>query len=156
MYIVIAGGGKIGAYLATTLLSSGNYVAVIEEDVVTADRLSAALEGRYLVVCGDGSFQMSMYELGTIAVNRLPLKILVVQNEFLGLVREHQEKTYDGHYFGVQLYDYPRYDKIAEAYDMEYFSCNSNEDLDQVLDGFLACDRACIMVCRVDSANNTK
>lgn len=39
---------------------------------------------------------------------------------------------------------------------MEYFSCNSNEDLDQVLDGFLACDRACIMVCRVDSANNTK
>ena len=99
---------------------------------------------------------MSMYELGTIAVNRLPLKILVVQNEFLGLVREHQEKTYDGHYFGVQLYDYPRYDKIAEAYDMEYFSCNSNEDLDQVLDGFLSCDRACIMVCRVDSANNTK
>ena len=113
-------------------------------------------EAQVVAVCGDGSFQMSMYELGTIAVNRLPLKILVVQNEFLGLVREHQEKTYDGHYFGVQLYDYPRYDKIAEAYDMEYFSCNSNEDLDQVLDGFLACDRACIMVCRVDSANNTK
>ena len=113
-------------------------------------------EAQVVAVCGDGSFQMSMYELGTIAVNRLPLKILVVQNEFLGLVREHQEKTYDGHYFGVQLYDYPRYDKIAEAYDMEYFSCSSNEDLDQVLDGFLACDRACIMVCRVDSANNTK
>lgn len=54
MYIVIAGGGKIGEYLATTLLSSGNYVAVIEEDVATADRLSSVLEGRYLVVCGDG------------------------------------------------------------------------------------------------------
>ena len=72
-------------------------------------------QAQVVAVCGDGSFQMSMYELGTIAVNRLPLKILVVQNEFLGLVREHQEKTYDGHYFGVQLYDYPRYDKIAEA-----------------------------------------
>lgn len=64
MYIVIAGGGKIGAYLATTLLSSGNYVAVIEEDVVTADRLSAALEGRYLVVCGDGCDSRSQEDAG--------------------------------------------------------------------------------------------
>ena len=78
-------------------------------------------EAQVVAVCGDGSFQMSMYELGTIAVNRLPLKILVVQNDFWGWCGSSQEKTYDGHYFGVQLYDYPRYDKIAEAYDMEYF-----------------------------------
>lgn len=54
MYIVIAGGGKVGEYLATTLLAKGNYVAVIEQDVATADRLSSALEGRYLVISGDG------------------------------------------------------------------------------------------------------
>lgn len=41
-------------------------------------------EAQVVAVCGDGSFQMSMYELGTIAVNRLPLKILVVQ-KILGL-----------------------------------------------------------------------
>lgn len=75
---------------------------------------------------------------------------------FWGWCGSIRKRPMTAHYFGVQLYDYPRYDKIAEAYDMEYFSCNSNEDLDQVLDGFLACDRACIMVCRVDSANNTK
>ncbi|MEG0071168.1 MAG: TrkA family potassium uptake protein [Raoultibacter sp.] len=54
MYIVIAGGGKIGEYLASTLLASDNDVAVIEEDIVTADRLSVELGGRYMVICGDG------------------------------------------------------------------------------------------------------
>lgn len=54
MYIVIAGGGKIGEYLASVLLSSGNDVAVIEENLATADRLSVALQGRYLVIHGDG------------------------------------------------------------------------------------------------------
>lgn len=46
MYIVIAGGGKIGEYLANVLLQSGNDVAVIEENLQTADRLSVELQGR--------------------------------------------------------------------------------------------------------------
>ena len=54
MYVVIAGGGKIGSYLATILLQSGNDVAVIEQKLSTADRLSMQLEGRYLVIHGDG------------------------------------------------------------------------------------------------------
>lgn len=54
MYIVIAGGGKIGEYLATVLLQSGNDVAIIEENLETADRLSVVLQGRYMVIRGDG------------------------------------------------------------------------------------------------------
>lgn len=54
MYIVINGGGKIGAYLASVLLKSGNDVAVIEKDVEAADHLSVELEGRYLIIHGDG------------------------------------------------------------------------------------------------------
>ena len=54
MYIVINGGGKIGAYLASVLLESGNEVAIIEQDKETADHLSVDLEGRYLVILGDG------------------------------------------------------------------------------------------------------
>ena len=109
-----------------------------------------------VAVCGDGAFQMSMFELATIAVNKVPLKILVLRNEYLGLVREHQEKVYDCHYSGVQLYAYPHYDKLAQAYDMEYFHSDSNETLEEELDRFLACGNAAIMVCDVDSANNTK
>ncbi len=54
MYIVIAGGGKVGSYLATVLLESGNQVAIIEENKAIADLLSVSLEGEYLVIHGDG------------------------------------------------------------------------------------------------------
>lgn len=54
MYIVITGGGKVGEYLATVLLSSGNEVAIVERDGDVADRLSMMLQGRYLIIRGDG------------------------------------------------------------------------------------------------------
>lgn len=54
MYIVIIGAGKVGEYLARVLLESGNEVAVIEQNVNAADRLSMILQGRYVVICGDG------------------------------------------------------------------------------------------------------
>ena len=113
-------------------------------------------EKQVIAVCGDGAFQMSMFELATIAVSQVAVKILVLRNEYLGLVREHQEKVYEGHYSGVRLYDYPRFDALAAAYDMAYFHADSNEMLDAELDRFLACERAAIMVCDIDSANNTK
>lgn len=116
----------------------------------------AAPDRQVVTVCGDGAFQMSMYELGTIAVAKLPMKIIVVKNRYLGLVREHQEKVYDGHYFGTQLEDYPRYDHLARAYDMQYFEAWSNEELDNRLDAFLKADGAALMVVNIDSANNTK
>lgn len=53
MYVVIAGGGKVGSYLAQVMLASGNEVAIIEESLSTADRLSVQLEGSYLVINGD-------------------------------------------------------------------------------------------------------
>lgn len=54
MYVVIAGGGKVGEYLASVLLESGNDVAIIEEDLESADHLSVVLQGSYLVIHGDG------------------------------------------------------------------------------------------------------
>ena len=54
MYVVINGGGKIGAYLASVLLKSGNEVAIIEANLEEADRLSVELQGRYLIIHGDG------------------------------------------------------------------------------------------------------
>ena len=73
----------------------------------------AAPERQVVAVCGDGSFQMSMYELGTIAVQKLPVKILIMKNRFLGLVREYQAKNYERRYEAVELFDYPRYENIA-------------------------------------------
>lgn len=54
MYCVIVGGGKIGEYLARTLLNDGNRVAIVDEDAQTATHLSEVLEGSVLVIQGDG------------------------------------------------------------------------------------------------------
>lgn len=54
MYIVIMGGGKVGAYLASVMLSSENEVALIEQSAENADLLSIAYEGQFLVINGDG------------------------------------------------------------------------------------------------------
>lgn len=54
MYIVIAGGGMVGSYLAQVLLRSGHEVAVIEDNLKASDYLSVMLEGNYLVIHGDG------------------------------------------------------------------------------------------------------
>ena len=54
MYVVIAGAGKVGEYLASLMLKGGNDVAVIERDLEVADRLSVVLQGHYLVIHGDG------------------------------------------------------------------------------------------------------
>ncbi len=116
----------------------------------------AAPERQVVAVCGDGSFQMSLYELGTIAVQKLPVKILIMKNRFLGLVREYQAKTYNRRYEAVELFDYPRYLHIAAAYDMSYFHCDNNAALGETLDAFLACETAALMVCDVDSENNTQ
>ena len=115
---------------------------------------TCAPDKQVVAVCGDGSFQMSMYELGTIAVNKTPLKILVMKNRYLGLVREHQEKAFGSRYSGVELFDYPHYDKVAEAYDMGYYHCDSNETMPEEIDRFLQHDGAAIMVCEIDASNN--
>lgn len=54
MYVVIVGGGKLGAYLAGTLLRDNNQVAIVEEDSAMAQELSETIDGSVLVICGDG------------------------------------------------------------------------------------------------------
>ena len=138
-FLTTGGMGTMGYSIPASI---GAYFAEPDKQVVT--------------VCGDGAFQMSMYELGTIAVNHLPMKILVVKNRYLGLVREHQEKVYQSHFSSVELYDYPKYEELAQSYDMDYFFADSNETLGDEIDRFLATKRAALMVCEVDSRNNTK
>lgn len=113
-------------------------------------------EKQTVAVCGDGAFQMCMSELATMKANSVDLKIVIMRNGYLGLVKEYQYNLYDEHYEGVKLAEWPRYDKLAEAYEIKYMECSSNEDLDAKLDEFLAAEGACLMVCDVDAENRVK
>ena len=109
-----------------------------------------AVPGRQVVaVCGDGSFQMSFNELATMLQNDIKVKIIVMKNMYLGLVREYQYNNYNEHYIAVELGDIPNLEKIAQAYDMDYFHVKSMEKMDRMIDEFLACENSALMVCHV-------
>lgn len=117
----------------------------------------AALPDRQIVaVCGDGSFQMSLMELATMRQWQLPIKFVIMRNGYLGLVREYQHHTYHDRYCGVSLEGSPAFDKIAEAYGLDYFHLENNDQMDEMIDTFLACDHAAMMVCEVYSYDLVK
>jgi len=67
-------------------------------------------------VAGDGSVQMNMQELATCAQNQIPIKVFIMNNGYLGMVRQWQELFWDGRYSQVEMGEFPDYVKLAEAY----------------------------------------
>ncbi len=69
-----------------------------------------------ITFCGDGGFQMTLFELATAAIHKLPLKIVVLNNHYLGMVRQWQELFFDNRESGVDLIGNPDFGKLAGAY----------------------------------------
>ena len=109
-----------------------------------------------IAVCGDGSFQMSMMELATMRQYDIPVKIIVLKNGYLGMVREYQHYTYKDHYSVVDLSGSPMLDKIAAAYDMRYLLLENMDRVEEVLDTFLGDDRAVLLECLIDPMDLVK
>jgi acetolactate synthase I/II/III large subunit len=72
---------------------------------------------RVLAVIGDGGFQMTLQELGTIAQWKLPVKVVILNNNFLGMVRQWQQLFFERRYSAVEMTN-PDFIKLAEAYDI--------------------------------------
>lgn len=108
-----------------------------------------------VVVAGDGSFQMSMPELGTIKQNKLGVKILIFNNSRLGMVREIQKNRYNNRYSQVILNENPDFVKLAEAYGFDAKRITCNSEIDSALDSFLETDSAYILECIVDPEEPT-
>ena len=92
------------------------------------------------VVCvaGDGGFQMNIQELATIQRYSLPIKIMVIDNKYLGMVRQWQQLFWDRRYSEVDLYDNPDFAKIAEAYGIPGILMNKGDDMERMIDEWLA------------------
>ena len=102
-----------------------------------------------VVVCGDGSFQMSMNELATIVGNNLAIKIIIMRNHRLGMVRELQDVNYNKRHSGTILEGDPDFQKIAEAYGIDHAEANSNEEAEEIIKGMIKTDKPFILVCNV-------
>ncbi|MDQ3003187.1 MAG: biosynthetic-type acetolactate synthase large subunit [Fibrobacterota bacterium] len=108
-----------------------------------------------IAVVGDGGFQMTLSELATAAVNKLPIKILIINNKYLGMVRQWQALFFENRYSGVDLEGNPNFVKLAEAYGMKGFRIKRNADVSKTLAAALAYnDGPCIIEAEVEKEDN--
>ena len=84
-------------------------------------------------VVGDGCFQMTLAELATAAIHKLPVKILVINNSYLGMVRQWQELFFDNRLSGVDLEGNPDFVKLAGAYGIKAWRVRRPAEVDRVL-----------------------
>lgn len=113
--------------------------------------------GRQVVaVCGDGSFQMSMMEFATMRQYQVPVKIVVIANHYLGMVREYQQNTYKGRYSVVELGGGPDLEKLAQAYGMDFIHLEAPDKMDEAIDAFLKDEDAVLMECVINPMDTVK
>ncbi len=86
-----------------------------------------------IAIVGDGGFQMTFAELSTAKNLNLPLKILVIDNKYLGMVRQWQELFYENRYSGVDLEGNPDFVKLAKAYGVKAFRIKRAHQLNSTL-----------------------
>lgn len=116
----------------------------------------ADMKKQVIAVCGDGSFQMSMMELATIRQHHVPVKIIVLKNNYLGMVREYQHYTYKDHYSVVDLSGSPDLEKLSAAYDIPFFRLENMDKAEEVLDSFLKEDETMLLECLIDPMDLVK
>jgi acetolactate synthase-1/2/3 large subunit len=109
------------------------------------------------VVCvdGDGCFQMTSQELATAVTEDLAIVVVIVNNGYLGMVRQWQDMFYEERFSQVRLgQSSPDYVKLAEAYGAVGLRAETTDELEGALAEALACGRTAVVDCRVDPAEH--
>ena len=109
----------------------------------------AAPDRQTVVICGDGSFQMAMNELSAIVCGHMDVKIVLFQNQVLGLVNQIQNTAPYHGAFGVAVDGSPDFAAIAGAYGIPSVVADDEDKLDGVLEQFLAAKGSGLLICKV-------
>lgn len=107
-----------------------------------------------LAIVGDGGFQMTLFELSTVMIHKLPVKILLIDNKYLGMVRQWQQLFYDDRKSGVDLEGNPDFVKLAESYGMKAFRIKRPADIKKILTQAFEFDGPCLIHAEVIKEDN--
>ena len=110
-------------------------------------------EKTVIAVIGDGGFQMTIQELGTINQSDIDVKILILNNNFLGMVRQWQQLFFDKRYASTELHN-PDFQLIAKGYGIEPSKVESREDLSGAIDKWLSQKGASLLEVVVEKEDN--
>jgi acetolactate synthase-1/2/3 large subunit len=111
-------------------------------------------EAEVWAIVGDGGFQMTMAELATAAVHKVAARCLIINNNYLGMVRQWQELFYDNRLSGVDLEGNPDFVKLAEAYGIQAFRIRRAADIDRQLRAARAVQGPAVVVAEVLKEDN--
>ncbi len=114
----------------------------------------AAPNDLVVAIVGDGGFQMTLAELSTVFVNKLPVKVLIIDNKYLGMVRQWQELFFDNRLSGVDLEGNPDFVKLAEAYSIKGFHMNKPEHCEAVMKQAMEYKGPCVIHAEVIKEDN--
>ena len=106
-----------------------------------------------VLFCGDGGLQMTIQELGTIAQEKLPVKIVVLNNHFLGMVRQWQELFFDRRYSFTEITS-PDFVKVADAYGIDGCAVHTREDLDVAMKNMLNAEGPFLLEVMIEKEDN--
>lgn len=106
-----------------------------------------------IAVIGDGGFQMTIQELGTIFQSKIPVKILILNNNFLGMVRQWQELFFDGRYSFTEMVN-PDFVAVTKGFGIEAFKVEERANLNEAIDKFLAFDGPILLEAVVEKEEN--
>lgn len=106
-----------------------------------------------IAVIGDGGFQMTIQELGTIFQSQIDIKILILNNEFLGMVRQWQELFFDKRYASTEMIN-PDFQTIARGYHITSEKVTKREDLEEAVNRFIHHDGSYLLEVLVGKENN--
>jgi acetolactate synthase-1/2/3 large subunit len=107
-----------------------------------------------ITVSGDGSIMMNIQELQTLHRYGIPLKIVLLDNSALGMVRQWQEVFFDKNFSEVNLDDNPEFTKVGEAFRIESFLVRTADEVDAGIDRLLAADGPILMHVKIDPNEN--
>jgi acetolactate synthase-1/2/3 large subunit len=105
-------------------------------------------------IAGEASVLMNMQEMSTAVQHRLPVKIFIINNKYMGMVRQWQELLHGGRYSESYTEALPDFVKLAEAYHAVGIRCDKPADLDGAIREMIGVDRPVIFDCVVDPAEN--
>lgn len=107
------------------------------------------------LIAGDGGFQMTLCELATATLHKLPIKIVLLNNNYLGMVRQWQTLFWDNRLSGVDLEGNPNFVKLAEAYGCKGFRVKRSADLKKILNQAANYNEGpCLIDCEVAKVEN--
>ena len=121
-----------------TLLTSGGLGTMGYGFPASIGAQFAFPDKKVIAVAGDGSLQMNIQELATVVANKLPIKVVILNNRYLGMVRQWQELFYNNNYSSTNMEAQPDFVKLAEAYGAEGYRIEKAEDMRAVLEKALA------------------